>query len=141
MEHASSSNESVNNGVPIERVVCCGGIAEKNPTLMQIYADITGCTMEITSSSQACALGSAIAAAVLAGPEKGGYSDFHSAEQAMTSLKPVTYRPDPEHQTVYDQLYVLYRQLHDAFGGLNRSADLSVVMKDLIRIKEAQTAK
>jgi L-ribulokinase len=60
-------------GVPIDRVVCCGGIAEKNPLLMHIYADVTGCTMYIASSSQACALGSAISAAVLAGPEKGGY--------------------------------------------------------------------
>ena len=25
------------HGVPVERVVCCGGIAEKNPLLMQIY--------------------------------------------------------------------------------------------------------
>jgi len=32
-------------GVPITRVVCAGGIAEKNPLLMQIYADVTGCTM------------------------------------------------------------------------------------------------
>jgi L-ribulokinase len=78
-------------GVPIDRVVCCGGIAEKNPLLMQIYADVTGCTMYIASSSQACALGSAISAAVLAGPEKGGYADFHSAQQAMTSLKPISY--------------------------------------------------
>ena len=31
-------------GVPINRVVCAGGIAEKNPLLMQIYADVTGCT-------------------------------------------------------------------------------------------------
>jgi ribulose kinase len=36
-------------------------------------ADITGCTIEIATSSQACALVSAIAAAVLAGPAKGGY--------------------------------------------------------------------
>ena len=28
-------------GVPIDRVVCSGGIAEKNPLLMQIYADVT----------------------------------------------------------------------------------------------------
>src|SRR5208337_1349780 len=54
-------------GVPIDRVVCAGGIAEKNPLLMQIYADVTGCTMLVAGSSQACALGSAIAAAVLAG--------------------------------------------------------------------------
>ena len=53
-------------GVPIERVVCSGGIAEKNPLLMQIYADVTGCAMQVAGSSQACALGSAIAAAVLA---------------------------------------------------------------------------
>jgi ribulose kinase len=54
----------------------CGGIAEKNPLLMQIYADVTGCTMYIASSSQACALGSAISAAVLAGSEKGGVRRF-----------------------------------------------------------------
>ena len=44
-------------GVPIDRVVCAGGIAEKNPLLMQIYADVTGCTMHVAGSSQACALG------------------------------------------------------------------------------------
>jgi L-ribulokinase len=126
-------------GVPIDRVVCCGGIAEKNPLLMHIYADVTGCTMYIASSSQACALGSAISAAVLAGPEKGGYIDFHSAQEAMTSLKPVSYGPKPEHQSIYNRLYALYRQLHDAFGGINKCADLSGVMKELIQIKEEQT--
>ena len=55
------------HGVRIDRVVCCGGIAEKNPLLMQIYADITGCEMQVSGSSQACALGAAISAAVLAG--------------------------------------------------------------------------
>jgi L-ribulokinase len=63
-------------GVPIDRVVCCGDIAEKNPLLMQIYADVTGCTMYVAGSSQACALGSAISAAVLAGSEKGGTPIF-----------------------------------------------------------------
>jgi L-ribulokinase len=29
-------------GIPVNQVVCAGGIAEKNPMLMQIYADITG---------------------------------------------------------------------------------------------------
>jgi L-ribulokinase len=126
-------------GVPINRVVCCGGIAEKNPLLMQIYSDVTGCTMYIASSSQACALGSAISAAVLAGPGKGGYADFHSAQKAMTSLKPVSYSPKPENQAIYNQLYPLYRQLHDAFGGISKCADLSGVMKELIQIKEVQT--
>jgi alpha-galactosidase/6-phospho-beta-glucosidase family protein len=32
-----------------------------------------------------------------------------------------------------------YRQLHDAFGGINKCADLSGVMKELIQIQEKQT--
>jgi L-ribulokinase len=125
-------------GVPVNRVVCSGGIAEKNPMLMQIYADVTGCTMQLAGSSQACALGSAISAAVLAGPAKGGHKDFASAQQAMTSVKDITYKPVPANRTVYDQLYRLYRKLHDAFGGVDKNADLSGVMKELIRIREAQ---
>ena len=57
----------------------------------------------------------------------------------MTSLKKVTYRPKPAAQKTYHQLYSLYRQVHDAFGGLNKSADLSRVMKDLLEIKSAKT--
>jgi L-ribulokinase len=125
-------------GVPVEKVVCCGGVAEKNALLMQIYADVTGCTMYVAGSEQTCALGSAISAAVLAGPEKGGYPDFSTAQKAMTSLKPVQYDPVPENQEVYEQLFGLYRQLHDAFGGVNHQADLSLVMKELIRIRESQ---
>jgi L-ribulokinase len=125
-------------GVPVEKVVCCGGVAEKNALLMQIYADVTGCTMYVAGSEQTCALGSAISAAVLAGPEKGGHADFAAAQQAMTSLKPVQYDPVPESQKIYQQLFLLYRQLHDALGGVNRQADLSAIMKDLIRIREEQ---
>ncbi|THD50085.1 MAG: ribulokinase [Bradyrhizobium sp.] len=120
-------------GVPVDRVVCAGGIAEKNPLLMQIYADVTGCTMHVAASSQSCALGSAISAAVLA----GAHPNFAAAEQAMTSLASTVYEPVAVHKVVYDQLYALYRQLHDSFGGLNRSIDLSRFMKDLIDIKYA----
>ncbi|MBX3735090.1 MAG: ribulokinase [Candidatus Didemnitutus sp.] len=119
-------------GVPIDRVVCAGGIAEKNPLLMQIYADITGCTMLVAGSSQACALGSAVSAAVLAGAHK----DFPTAQRRMTSLKKVAYKPRKAAQKTYDQLYALYRQLHDSFGGKAKSADLSSVMKELLTIKE-----
>ena len=121
-------------GVPIDRIVCAGGIAEKNALLMQIYADVTGCTMLVAGSSQACALGSAVSAAVLAGAHK----DFATAEAKMTSLKKTRYQPRAAARQVYDPLYVLYRQLHDSFGGLDKSADLSRVMKDLLVIKEAQ---
>ena len=127
------------NGVPIHRIVCCGGIAEKNAMLMQIYADVTGCTMQVAGSAQACALGSAVAAAVLAGKENGGYADFPSAQKAMTSVKSISYVPRADNQTVYEKLYQLYLQVHNAFGGVSKAADLSNVMKDLIDIRETQS--
>ena len=124
-------------GVPIERVVCCGGIAEKNPVLMQLYADITGRTMQVSASAQACALGSAVAAAVVAGQDAGGYDDFKSAQAAMTSIKDKSFEPDPQRHAVYNELFALYRLVHDAFGGVEQS-DLGVVMKSLLQIKDQQ---
>jgi len=119
-------------GVPIDRIVCAGGIAEKNALLMQIYADVTGCEMRVAGSSQACALGGAVAAAVLAGV----HPNFAVAQKKMTSLKPKRYKPDATRRKVYEKLYALYLQLHDAFGGVKKESDLSGVMKELIRIKE-----
>lgn len=119
-------------GMPIERVVCAGGIAEKNPLAMQIYADITGCKIQISGSSQACALGAAISAAVLAGI----HSDFPSAQAVMTSLKDTMYDPNLKNRQVYGDLYLLYRKLHDAFGGVTKHADLFDVMKRLHAIKD-----
>jgi L-ribulokinase len=124
-------------GVPVNRIVCAGGIAEKNPMLMQIYADITGCTMQLSGSSQACALGSAISAAVLA----GAHPNFKAAQKAMTSVQRKIYKPIAAHQKTYDRLYALYRQVHDAFGGRNTSADLSRVMKELLEIKAEAAGK
>ena len=119
-------------GVPVGRIVCAGGIAEKNPLLMQIYADVLGMPMHLAGSSQACALGSAISAAVLAGAHK----DFAAAQRKMTRLKKTVYRPRPAAQKTYTRLYALYRKLHDAFGGRAPRADLGGVMKELLAIKE-----
>lgn len=120
-------------GVPVESVVCAGGIAEKSPLAMRIYADITGCTIRVAGSSQACALGGAVAAAVIAGV----HPDFPAAQKAMTSLKPVVYEPEPDDRNTYDRLYALYRRLHDAFGGVTAAADLTRVMKELITLKNS----
>ncbi len=44
-------------GVQVKEVVNCGGIAEKNPFVMQIYADVCNRPMKISRSAQTCALG------------------------------------------------------------------------------------
>ncbi len=126
-------------GVPIKTIVCCGGIAEKNSMLMQIYADVTGCTMQVSGSSQSCALGAAIAAAVAAGPRKGGYTTFSAAQKKMTSVKPKKYVPNKKNKAVYDELYEMYMALHDAFGGVKKWSNLAELMKDLIALKEKQS--
>jgi L-ribulokinase len=118
-------------GVPVRRIVCAGGIAEKNPLLMQVYADVTGCTLFVSGSAQACALGSAVSAAVLA----GAHRDFPAAQRAMTRLGRVSYRPDARRRRTYNRLYAQYRVLHDSFGGVRKRADLSGVMKELLEIR------
>jgi len=118
-------------GVKIDEVVNCGGIAEKSPLVMQIYADITGRPMKISRSAQTCALGSAIAAAVIA----GAHRDFAAAQKKMTGLKPKVYQPNPKAHAVYRELYGLYKELHDAFGTKGWSGNLHGVMKQLIEIR------
>ena len=131
----------VEYGVPVDRVVCCGGIAEKNPLLMQIYADVIGRPMQVAASAQACALGAAVAASVLAGPAAGGHASFVAAQKAMTSLKKIFYQPDAGRQKIYNEIYPLYRRLHDSFGNkATQPIDLSHLMKDLIAIKQRSSS-
>lgn len=125
-------------GVKISEIINCGGIAEKNALLMQIYADVTGREMKIARSAQTCALGSAIAGAVVAGKARGGYDDFVAAQSAMCGIKAQTFRPDRAKQEVYKELYRLYSQLHDAFGTRAWSGRLYNVMKDLLAIRDRQ---
>jgi L-ribulokinase len=123
--------------VPIERVVCCGGIAEKNDLFMQIYADVIGQPMLIAGSPQTPALGAAISAAVTAGAAAGGYDDWTVAQNRMTTLRDRRFVPDAGARALYDELYALYRELHDTFGGVpGARADLGTLMKRLLAIKE-----
>jgi len=118
-------------GVKISQVVNCGGIAEKSAITMQIYADVTGRPMKISRSAQTCALGSAIAAAVIAGAHK----DYAAAQKKMTGLKPKIYKPNAKAHAIYKELYPLYRTLHDAFGTKEWNGNLFGVMKKLIEIR------
>src|SRR5262249_5527528 len=124
-------------GVPIERVVCCGGIAEKNDVFMQIYADVLGQPMLIAGSPQTPALGSAGSAAGTAGAGAGGYGSWTDAQERMTTINAKRFEPNPDAKVVYDELYALYRELHDAFGGVaGARADPGTLMKRLLALKE-----
>ncbi|NOY81339.1 MAG: ribulokinase [Kiritimatiellaeota bacterium] len=119
-------------GVPVREVINCGGIAEKNPLFMQIYADVLGRRMTVSASSQTCALGAGIMAAVAAGPAAGGYATTEEAQQAICTYREEAYEPIPENRRVYDELYALYGELHDSFGVAQVCFDHYSVMKKLL---------
>jgi L-ribulokinase len=125
-------------GVKVSEIINCGGIAEKNGLLMQIYADVTGREMKVARSAQTCALGSALAGAVAAGAEKGGFPDFAQAQEVACAVKSLVYRPNPERHKVYQELYRLYAQLHDGFGTRTWSGNMSNVMKELLDLRDRQ---
>lgn len=122
------------NGVPIDRIVLSGGVPKKSDLLVQIYADVTGHSVELAGSSQTCAVGAAILASVAAGI----HETTEDAQAAMVTKPEKSVVPDPAAVSVYAELYRLYEKLHDSFGQRGPT-DLYDVMKDLHRIREKAT--
>ncbi len=118
------------NGVEISEFFATGGIADKDPMTMQIYADVINMPIRVSGTAQGPALGSAIFGTVAAGKDKGGYETVAAAAEKMGKLKDLVYSPNKENASVYDKLYAEYVILHDYFGrGAND------VMKRLKEIK------
>lgn len=104
------------SGIEVRRILVSGGIAKKNPLLLQIYADVTGREMEAVASDQAAALGSAIYGAAAG----GFYRGVKSAALSMGSPVETVYRPDPRNHGVYAGLYRRYLELSEQFAGRGR---------------------
>lgn len=120
------------HGVKIDKVICCGGIARKNPLMMQIYADVCNRPMHVNKASQACALGSATFASVAAGV----HENMEDAQHDMSENRSSAYYPIQSNVKVYGELFLLYRDLHDSFGHAEGSnINLYNTMKKLIDIK------
>ena len=119
------------SGVRVDEIVMCGGIAEKSPLTMQVYADVCDMPMKLSRSAQTCALGAAVCGAVAGGAHK----DFSSAIAAMTGVKETAYNPVPASVATYGKLYQMYLQLHDGFGTAGGRQDMSNVMKSLLALR------
>ena len=128
-------------GVPITRVVCCGGIAEKNALLMQIYADVTGRTMQVAGSSQACALGVRRRRRGAGRQGEGRLRQLPGSagknDVAQGNRLPARIPRGRKSTTSSTRSTASFTT---AFGGRQKHADLGHVMKDLIRIKQEQHA-
>ena len=103
-------------GVPVTGIVATGGLPDKNKLLMQIYADVSGRTINVSGATQGGAFGSAMHGAVAAGKQAGGFEDITEAARTMARLRAESYTPNPEAKAVYDRLFAEYLKLHDYFG-------------------------
>ena len=104
------------SGIRIDEIDVCGGIARKNPMLMQIYADVLKRPLYIVRSKEANALGSAVLAAASVGKAAGGYDTIAEAAAAMGGTEDTVYTPIAENSDIYERLYNEYLLLHDWFG-------------------------
>lgn len=118
-------------GIEINELYACGGLAQKNRMLIQIYSDVTGLPIRISSSEQTPALGSAMFGAVVAGKEKGGFDSIQEAAKVIPKLREEIITPIKENVEIYSKIYAHYSKLHDYFGrGENN------VMKDLKKMRK-----
>ncbi len=95
----------VDEGIRIDEVIALGGVAKKSPLVMQIVADVLNKPIKVARSEQAVALGSAMAAAVVAGV----HASIPQAQQAMGGGFETEYHPDFEMAGVYAGLYERYK--------------------------------
>jgi L-ribulokinase len=127
-------------GTKIERVINTGGIPQTNTVLNQIYANVLGRPV-LVPSRKVTSLGSAIFAFLAAGT-------FRTIEEAQRQICPphIVYKPEPEAQRVYDQLYPMYRRLYFNFGQPGSStasgsgAAFGDILPSLMKIARQQTA-
>jgi L-ribulokinase len=97
----------ISEGVRIDGVIAIGGVAKKNPYVMQIVCDVLNMPIKVAKSDQTCALGSAMAAAVVAGV----YKDVSAAQKAMGGGFEKEYHPDPVRAKKYNTLFNNYKKL------------------------------
>ncbi len=95
----------ISEGIRIDGVIALGGVAKKSKLVMQIVADVLDMPIKVARSEQACALGTAMAAAVAAGV----YPNTAEAQKNMGGGIEMEYHPIPENVEKYKALYEKYK--------------------------------
>jgi FGGY-family pentulose kinase len=101
-------------GYTIDHLHLTGGHT-KNPLLMELYADATGCTVAQPAEDDAVLLGTAMSAATAA----GFFPDLATAAATMARPGPLT-RPNPATRASYDRDYRIFLTMHDQRRALER---------------------
>lgn len=129
------------DGVAVDEICVCGGIAERSPLMMQLLADITGRRIHLAESPRASALGAAVFAALAVGSERGGYDRASDAVKRMARMRRNAYRPDCDRHRTYQRVYQEYRRLSQHFGGSEGGAPRDDVMRSLKALRLSALAR
>jgi L-ribulokinase len=97
----------IEEGLRIDGMIALGGVAKKSPFVMQVVADVLNVPIKVAGSEQACALGSAMMAAVASGI----YETTSEAQQRMGGGVETEYLPIPGNVKKYETLYNRYLKL------------------------------
>lgn len=97
----------ISEGIPVKGIIGIGGVAKKSPFIMQMMADVLGMPIRIHQFTHTCALGAAMFAAVVAGI----YPNVEAAMNAMGGGFDVSYEPDHDLHSVYQNRYEQYKKL------------------------------
>jgi len=103
-------------GLRIRELRAGGGLPERNPLLLQAYADVLGREIVRVRSAQASALGAALLGSVAAGKKGKGYDSLPEAIEKLVRAEDAPVTPRSGQTAVYDRLYRLWNRLHDHFG-------------------------
>lgn len=117
----------IEHGIPVDRLVACGGLPYKNRMLMQIYADVLNREVSVAAHLHTPAVGSAMFGAVAG----GAFGSIVEASEKLAKLKPERFRPNQRNAQIYERLYQEYRRLHDLFG--RGGNDVMKLLKQLKR--------
>ncbi|MEI6751859.1 MAG: ribulokinase [Paludibacter sp.] len=97
----------IENGVVINEIIGIGGIALKSPFVMQTLADVLNMPIKVAKAEQACAFGTSMFAAVVAGV----YEKVEDAQKAMGMGFAQEFYPNPANAALYAELYKDYVKL------------------------------
>ncbi|MEI6553962.1 MAG: ribulokinase [Paludibacter sp.] len=97
----------IENGVVINEIIGIGGIALKSPFVMQTLADVLNMPIKVAKAEQACAFGTSMFAAVVAGV----YEKVEDAQAAMGMGFAQEFYPVAENVSMYAELYKDYIKL------------------------------
>ena len=103
-------------GVTIEQVYAVGGLARKSPVTMQIYADVLGMPVVVPSTSNSSSTGACVCAAVALEYGMGTLEAFAQVSRRMIHYDKHVYEPVADHVAVYNELYDVFREVHDFMG-------------------------